>query len=60
MEDSTQKKYSSSGLGMANSKSIAEEHKGKIDLISQIDEGTTFFFDIPIKYEKKLSSSNAA
>ena len=40
------------GLGMPISKNLVEIHGGKIWLESKPDEGTTFYFTLPIKSEK--------
>lgn len=45
------------GLGLAISKAIVEQLGGTIDFISQVDVGTTFFFDFP---EYVLETSRAS
>ena len=35
------------GLGLSIAKSIVESHGGSIDYTSDVDVGTTFFFDLP-------------
>jgi signal transduction histidine kinase len=40
------------GLGLAISHSIIEEHKGKIDLQSEVGKGTTFKISLPINSEE--------
>ncbi|HNR14024.1 MAG TPA: ATP-binding protein [Thermodesulfobacteriota bacterium] len=37
------------GLGLAVTKKIIEEHNGSIDVESEIDKGTTFIFSLPRK-----------
>jgi two-component system phosphate regulon sensor histidine kinase PhoR len=41
------------GLGLSYVKAIIEEHKGKIELESQLGKGTTFFVILPIDLNKK-------
>lgn len=47
--DSTkERKAGGTGLGMYITKKIMDGHKGNIDYISKLGEGTTFFIDIPV------------
>jgi catechol 2,3-dioxygenase-like lactoylglutathione lyase family enzyme len=39
----------SSGLGLAIAKKIIVEHKGTIGVISEINKGATFYFELPLK-----------
>ena len=41
------------GLGLSISKAIIEQHGGRIDFISRVNIGTTFFFDLPIWTQSK-------
>lgn len=45
---STSEHTSGTGLGLVITKAIVEAHKGQIWLESQLDEGTTFFFTLPL------------
>ena len=47
-------KYSGSGLGLAIVKNILEIHHSEIQLQSSPEEGTTFFFSLPL-YKKQLA-----
>jgi len=47
--DSTDRKVKGgSGLGLAISKEIIEQHGGKIGVYSETDEGSTFYFELPV------------
>ncbi len=39
---------SGTGLGLSISKAIVEQHGGRIDFVSRVNIGTTFFFDLPV------------
>ena len=47
-------KVSGSGLGLAVTKRIIQDHGGKIDVKSQEGEGTTFFFLLPVAAPETL------
>jgi len=40
---------SSTGLGLAIAKKIVNEHKGKIEVISEPTKGANFYFELPLK-----------
>lgn len=46
----TRSHYQGSGIGLSHCKKIVELHKGKIWLESEVGEGTTFYFTIPLKH----------
>ena len=39
------------GLGLSLSYGVVEEHKGKINVRSDIDEGTSFIVELPVEWE---------
>jgi signal transduction histidine kinase len=43
-----QKAVKGTGLGLKISKDIIDAHKGQIGCSSKLDEGTTFFFEVPL------------
>ena len=47
-ENAIAKDYVGSGLGLFTTKNIVERHKGKIWFESSLDNGTTFFVQLPI------------
>lgn len=44
------RKYGGTGLGLSIVKGLIEILKGKIYLKSELDKGSTFYFEIPLKY----------
>ena len=53
-DTNAQKKQSiGSGIGLYTAKIIIEKHKGKIWFSSTENEGTTFFFTIPVSTDEK-------
>jgi signal transduction histidine kinase len=47
VDSSDQRHTGGSGLGLGIAKNIVEAHEGHIDFISEVDKGTTFYFDLP-------------
>lgn len=47
------RKYGGTGLGLSIVKGLIQILKGKIYLKSELGKGTTFFFEIPLKYDKE-------
>lgn len=47
------RKYGGTGLGLSIVKGLIEILKGKIYLKSELDKGTTFYFEIPLEYVKQ-------
>jgi signal transduction histidine kinase len=48
LEQSAASEKRGTGLGLVISKGIVEAHGGKISLFSKVNEGTTFYFNIPL------------
>jgi len=48
------RKYGGTGLGLSIVKGLIQILKGKIYLKSELGKGTTFFFEIPLKYAEKV------
>ncbi|WP_179349902.1 ATP-binding protein [Winogradskyella pacifica] len=46
------RKYGGTGLGLSIVKGLIQILKGKIYLKSELGKGTTFFFEIPLEYDK--------
>jgi signal transduction histidine kinase len=47
VDSSDRRNRGGSGLGLSIAKKIVEAHDGHIDFISEVDKGTTFYFDLP-------------
>lgn len=46
------KKESSTGLGLTITKELAELHGGKVSVVSEVNNGSTFIVSIPLKKQK--------
>ena len=53
LETPSERKVGSSGLGLAISKEIIEAHKGKIWVESQVGNGSTFSFVLPVQERRQ-------
>ncbi|WP_394211015.1 PAS domain S-box protein [Enterovibrio calviensis] len=47
-DSSDTRRVGGTGLGLSITQSIVEGHKGQIDFFSALDEGSTFYFTLPI------------
>jgi signal transduction histidine kinase len=47
VDSSSRRHKGGSGLGLGIAKNIIEAHEGHIDFISEVDKGTTLYFDLP-------------
>lgn len=59
-EKSDGKRGVGTGLGLAISKAIVEAHNGTIGVRSKVDEGSTFWFRIPVAGQKTSGSFGVA
>lgn len=55
-DQSTTRKYGGTGLGTTIAKEIVEKMGGRIWLTSEVNWGTTFFFEIPLSEAKGITS----
>ncbi len=53
-DESITRKYGGTGLGLAISKQLVEMQGGKINVKSEVNRGTTFFFSIPYEIGSEL------
>lgn len=52
LDGSTTRNYSGTGLGLSITKQLIELHHGKIWLVSEVGEGSTFTFSLPISQKQ--------
>ena len=52
-------KSSGTGLGLAVTRKIVDDHGGRIDIKSQVGQGTTFSVYLPLQRPARLSENNA-
>jgi signal transduction histidine kinase len=53
----TTRKFGGTGLGLTISKELIELHQGEIGVFSKLNEGTTFWFEIPYAIGVKLEEN---
>ncbi|MCT4591101.1 MAG: PAS domain S-box protein [Carboxylicivirga sp.] len=59
-DESTSKIYGGTGLGLSICKRLLEGHDSTIDLISEPETGSEFFFSLPFKAEKPINGVEKA
>lgn len=57
--DQSDTRESGTGLGLSICKLLVERHNGKIGFVSEVDKGTTFYFDLPEHHEAERFRSSA-
>lgn len=57
-DNESTRKHGGAGLGLSISKRIIEEMGGKIDLLSEVDKGSTFEFTIDVTVNQAAQKSN--
>jgi len=58
--DEARQRAPGTGLGLSIAKRTAEAHGGRVWVVSEADEGTTFFFAFPLKIRHALGESRSA
>jgi len=57
--DQGEQRQSGTGLGLSICKLLVERHNGKIGFSSEVDRGTTFYFDLPEHHEEERFRSTS-
>lgn len=55
-DSSVSKRYGGTGLGLTISNNLLKYMDSKLELISNLGEGTTFYFDLQVQYEEELTN----
>ena len=58
VDESTNRNYEGTGLGLALVKSLADEMDGKVGITSELDEGSTFWVDFNRVFVKKSADNH--
>src|SRR5690606_25619769 len=59
-DSSVSKRYGGTGLGLTISNNLLKYMDSKLELVSDLGEGTTFSFDLQVRYDEELTNEEEA